>query len=292
MNFDFRKFCEAIHEPIETEEHTHGRPGWYQVNCPFCGGAQTGFHLGYCIGSWGMNCWICGRHSLREFLRVKSPWSIQETTSKFGSKRPFLPTRKSGLRVKDITVPGSALGRKHKRYLNSRGFASEDIESWWRVRGTGPIGQMHHRLIIPVEKHGQVVTWTSRYMGDHKIKYISCPNELSPVKIKNCLYGLDFVRQRKSIILCEGPTDVWKLGPGKGVASFGVNLSWAQLNLLSEFERVIMAFDSDHAGSEGVRIGSASLESMGVEVFGLKLKTGDVGDLSHTDVLRLLSSPV
>jgi DNA primase len=46
------------------------------------------------------------------------------------------------------------------------------------------------------------------------------------------------------VILVEGITDVWRLGPG-AIATFGIAFTKEQIKLLKQFEEVFIWFDSD-----------------------------------------------
>jgi DNA primase len=47
-----------------------------------------------------------------------------------------------------------------------------------------------------------------------------------------------------TIVVCEGVTDVWRLGPG-AVCTFGIKVTPSQIRLLSQYNKVIVFFDDD-----------------------------------------------
>ena len=47
----------------KTEGHKHCRPGWVNVECPFCVG-NPGYHLGFEVNNEYFYCWRCGAHPL------------------------------------------------------------------------------------------------------------------------------------------------------------------------------------------------------------------------------------
>ena len=44
----------------EAGAHHHARPGWLQIDCPYCGDGSSGFHLGINVENLYTNCWRCG----------------------------------------------------------------------------------------------------------------------------------------------------------------------------------------------------------------------------------------
>ena len=45
--------------PYFTEGYKYCRPGWVNIDCPFCIGSP-GPHLGYNLSGNYFNCWRCG----------------------------------------------------------------------------------------------------------------------------------------------------------------------------------------------------------------------------------------
>ena len=52
--------------PFLTSGNHHCRPGWLQLQCPFCG--SRAWHLGYNL-RWGyLNCYRCGKHPRLDYV--------------------------------------------------------------------------------------------------------------------------------------------------------------------------------------------------------------------------------
>ena len=90
------------------------------------------------------------------------------------------------------------------------------------------------RLIIPIYDADQrLAGWQARYVGDCPAevpKYLSCKG----MRKTQLLYGLaEAMCTTGPVVIVEGPTDVWRLGPG-AVALFGKDMSLPQQALLDQ----------------------------------------------------------
>lgn len=100
---------------------------------------------------------------------------------------------------------------------------------------------VRNRIIIPVTMRNKLVGWQARSINDYEFpKYFTMPG----MKIKNCLYNYDNASKHDSVIVCEGVTDVWRVGD-KAVATFGKSVSEYQLKMLVRWKYVIIFWDSD-----------------------------------------------
>jgi DNA primase len=112
------------------------------------------------------------------------------------------------------------------------------------------------RLMFPIrDATGRVVGFGGRTLGDHPAKYINTRQNMLFDKGRG-LYGLDQARGRMTetgrAILVEGYTDciaAHQAGFAETVATLGTALTEAQVRLLRRYvEKLILLFDSDHAG--------------------------------------------
>lgn len=92
------------------------------------------------------------------------------------------------------------------------------------------------RVVIPIRYGHRIVEWQMRACSDqlpkHEPKYLSRPGG----QIHNHWYQADQAWDRHNIVICEGVTDVWRIGvmPSldlAAVASFGKVLSPAQIEI-------------------------------------------------------------
>ena len=108
-------------------------------------------------------------------------------------------------------------------------------------------------------------------------KYLSCKG----MKKSQLLYGLpEAVGSQGAIVVVEGPTDVWRLGPG-AVALFGKDMSLPQQELLDRFlpGRPVVVFLDRDAQDKAVELQRTLLNRGRVTVLaGLPDGRDDVGD--------------
>jgi DNA primase len=184
------------------------------------------------------------------------------------------------------------LQKAHTRYLERRGYDPAEIERVWGIYGIGAVAipaALRWRILIPIYLEKRLVSYTCRALAEtKKDKYRACPQELEVFHHKDTLYGLDLVSS-KNLVVVEGPTDVWRIGPG-AVATFGTQVSYMQRLLISRFKRVYVLYDADEymAGQmAGERLGW-EMSGYGVEVVQIILPIGmDPGGMSSGDVKHL-----
>ena len=66
MKIDIERLLEDLGISTSTTGK-HSRPGWINVECPFCTG-NPGTHLGFNLAKGYANCWRCGHKHLDEVL--------------------------------------------------------------------------------------------------------------------------------------------------------------------------------------------------------------------------------
>lgn len=163
---------------------------------------------------------------------------------------------------KEVTFPGDCvnlceLSDSHdaRQYLVSRDFNPDYIGTEFNVaycynstRYPLAVG----RIIVPVYMENILVGWQGRLTYDttnKKIpKYFTLPN----FRTQLCLYNYDGALQSPYVIVCEGVTDVWRLG-SPGVALFGKSMSSKQADLLTRWETIVLLLDPD-TEDEGITI--------------------------------------
>ena len=115
------------------------------------------------------------------------------------------------------------------------------------------------RVMFPIYNHsGALVGFGGRTLGDHPAKYINSPQSAFFNK-SALLFALGKAREgilkEKTVIVCEGYMDAVMLhqaGFTHAVATLGTALTHEHLPLLKRLDnpRVILSYDSDHAGKE------------------------------------------
>lgn len=153
------------------------------------------------------------------------------------------------------------------QYLKQKGYEEALIQEAGLASFDERYG-MHdkfwNRVMFPIQDiNHRVIGFGGRVMGDGEPKYLN--SQETPVfdKSRN-LYGLNFARTARTsnIILCEGYVDVIAMhqaGFTQATASLGTAFTAGQANLLRRYtENVLLAYDSDNAGTK------AALRAIGI----------------------------
>lgn len=218
------------------EEGKNISKGWIGINCPFCQDDE-GYHLGIFPKTRFWSCWKnnnhkgngyyrlfkkllnCSEEQLRflcedkkllvedEFLTIKNKLSATKTVAKSNclSGLKFLP---EFMEIKDY---GDT--KKFWDYLIDRGFDEPlKLISKYTLKCC-LIGNYKFRIIIPVYKNNELVTWTSRSIYKNaKLRYLSHPQEQSILNIKYTLFDYDYIKVGGDVLfITEGPFDAMKL---------------------------------------------------------------------------------
>jgi len=283
--------------PFQTEGHKHCRPGWANMECPFCTG-NVGLHLGVSLDGGHFYCWRCGwkpqRKALAALLNVHETQVgaiIREYGGVSTHKAPDRAVRKKAFKFPSDT---SHLQQRHKTYLHHRGFDADKLEREWLLMGTGPMSQLDgvnysHRIVAPINWEGQPVTFQGRDITDrHKLKYMACPKERELIHHKHIIYGNELYWGGTGICV-EGITDVWRLGP-RAFAVLGIEYTNKQIRRISKaFDRVAVVFDDDPQAIIQAEKMVNELRFRGLDSFRVDIK-GDPGGLSDDDAKHLVSS--
>lgn len=245
--FDTLKFLKDHNIP-HTQNHHHCTTNRVQVHCPFCPGSKN-FHLGLWLFSAKGNCWRCGEHNALKVIQKLLNCSIDKARR---IKRDYTTDeihaidKIRGARTppKTIELPPTTddLNHFHWQYLVKRGFNPQKLIDIWNIKGTGYLGDCRFRIIAPIYFKGQLISYQGRDISSKsKLRYKACKKENEIIPHKETLYGIDQVPE-DTVIVVEGITDVWRLGPG-AVATFGIEWTLAQVNLLKEFKRIYIWYD-------------------------------------------------
>lgn len=222
--------------------HHHARPGWLQLDCPFCGPKTNKFHLGYNVHLKYFNCWKCGgHHPVPTFQQLGILRETAQEIFRGLDTETAIPPERTRISLQEPAGIGPLL-RPHRDYLRERGFKPKQISSIWGVQGIGLVARLSWRLYIPIIFGGAKVSWTSRAIGDRvSQRYLSASAEQESMNHKELVYGIDYCRH--SIVIVEGPIDAWKIGPGAG-ALFGTAFTPAQVRHLINIPYRFICFDS------------------------------------------------
>lgn len=271
--------------PYKAEGHEHCRAGWIQTDCPYCSKDWGHYRLGFNIRFGYCNCWGCGRQRLIDTLVVLTDehWSRIRTLVGDLEHEQFSKQKPTGKLVLPKGI--QPLMVAHANYLWKRGLDPDLMVKLWELKAIGPNQELQWRIFIPIHYRGQVVSWTTRTIGDRPgLRYRAAGLEEEKLPHKELLFGEDYVRH--GVIIHEGPFDVFKTGPG-AVATFGTAFSRAQILKLSKYPLRVVCFDSNPEGQVAARKLCDLLESFPGTTMNIILDEKDAGCASNTELARL-----
>lgn len=297
MIFNFLKFLRDYHIEYLTEG-SRSRVGWVQIHCPFCSGSSRGWDLGFCIDDGRISCWQCRGKTLSKTIQklLNCSWpEAKNIISEYGGNktRPIhhenSPVQVDKRKKVDFPPGTSCLGLRHREYLLDRNFNPDLLEQVYVLKGTGPLGDYKFRIIAPILLDGKMVSFQGRDItGKSELRYKACPMDLEVLHHKHTLYAIDLV-EGNSVVVVEGITDAWRLGPG-AVATFGTGFTSQQANMIiKRFRKVFLMFDPEPKAQQVANELSWVLGNVGVESFIVELESGvDPGDMKQEDANNLM----
>jgi hypothetical protein len=232
-------------------------PGEYlRVNCPFCTDTRHRLWINY---QWGLydpkigtlNLWlaIC----FNETACMDKPGKPEElyriVYNDVTNRRQVRAgdTVNKGIKVDkaaichfrpagNVLYPLHVLPPHHRAlaYLRSRGYDPNQLSLEHGVSycadASAEFPKAFDRIIVPIVMRGELVGWQGRYIGEPPkgvMKYYNMPGMQ---KIKY-LYNFDVASKYPFVVLTEGVTKVWRIGP-EAVAQFGSTLAGFQAHLI------------------------------------------------------------
>ena len=274
-------------------QHHHVREGWVGVDCPWCPtprGDKGKYRLGIEVSSGRTNCWTCGKHSLVSALHEISKVHFNQIKKllegvELRKLRPDDKFRNQAAGKLLLPKGVGPLGNPHMDYLRSRGFDPTTVEKLWDIGGIGLASKLQWRIFIPITLNDETISWTTRSISDqHRRRYVSASPAEELVHFKDSCYGIDLVRT--TAIIVEGPTDVWRIGPG-AVALYGLNFTPAQVDLLRRFPHKVVCFDNEYEAQKRARELCETLSLFPGKVTNVCLDAEDPGSADVTEIKRL-----
>ena len=282
----FTTFCNNNGITYVERGHEHCRPGWIQIDCPFC--EKSGhFRMGYNLAHGYVHCWACGSHRLIDTLVQLTGLHWRDVRDAIGlverdiSHEAYKPIRGN----LEVPFPVMPLMQPHKQYLRGRGFKPKKLVQLWDLQGIG----VHHshawRIYIPIVLNGTVVSWSTRAVKGQKQRYLSAAARQEARNHKEILYGEDYCQH--SIVVNEGPTDVWAIGPG-AAATCGIGYSKAQLARIAEYSIRVIIFENAVDAKDRARKLCKELQAFDGDTFNIQLDAKDpaVADKKEIDEIR------
>lgn len=269
--------------------HHHVRYGWIGVDCPFCSPGWGKFRMGIPEGRPVVaSCWTCGLHKITETLSELTGFGWDKCRQLLGQLDWGKATEawpEDG-RPKKLEKPEyvKEILPAHRSYLERRKFDPDHIASLWDVGGVGVSKNNPWSLFIPIYQKGAMVSWTCRTIGKRWDRYHMIEDREAILPRNKLLYGLDYCRH--AAIVVEGPTDVWRIGPG-AVATMGVKFSKSQTIALSEFPTRVICYDNEEEAQYMAHKLCWLLEGFPGETYRVVLDCKDPGEATRQQVAEL-----
>jgi hypothetical protein len=290
-------------------------PGeYYKVHCAFCNDTRHRLWINY---RWGLydprtdsrHLWLahcfneeeCLNHYSKQKLLYRLIFDdIPNGRGNFND--PVNPGTRPAARMGNFRPVGEyyhldKLPQHHHSvlYLRSRGYDTNWLGRELRV-GYCPVANPEFpmasdRIIIPIWFKGQPVGWQARYIGDDVPEGLPKYFSMSGMRKTEVLYNLDVAKNYPFCVICEGCTDVWRVGPA-AVALLGKSLSAIQKHLLTTtwgHGAVIVLLDGD-APVDGQRIYDALGDQVRHRVLVQLPGRNDPADFSHADLWRMIDA--
>lgn len=280
---DFLKILEEYEITFKQHgEHHHTTKGFVNLDCPFCSRNTSKYRLGYSLSYHYCSCWVCGYHHPTKVLHALTGtyFTLQK------AKKYKFKSKSSGV-VGKYTIPNQVgdLLKGHKDYLVNRGFNCKSLVRLWQIQGIGISPRLSWRIFIPIFYQGEPVSWTTRTIGNNKLRYISASKQEEKIPHKHLLYGQDYARN--AIIIVEGPFDAWAIGPG-AVATFGLTWTNEQISKMIQYPLRIICFDAEPKAQMKARELGEMLSGFPGDTRLLKLKTGkDAATASKEEIKEI-----
>lgn len=268
--------------------------GWGQMCCPICSDGKSGFHLGFKLARGYFACWRCGSLKtidvISGFLGV-SRQAAGKILGAYGGGKALRVSLEARRRSECPTPIGlGALGPLHRAFLRNRGYNLKEIVPLWELQGTGSIAaeEWRWRICFPMKNiAGEIAAWNGRHiLEDAKRKYSLTKDELCAEDPKSIVYGIHKMPGRRKVIVVEGPTGVWKIGPGCG-ATLGINWTVEKANQLYHYKDRFILYDPEALAQAQARKLAEYLSGFPGNT---ELVTGfktDPGDFTKSEVRKL-----
>lgn len=134
-------------------------------------------------------------------------------------------------------------------YLRGRGYDPSQLEKflglgWITDQG---LPALKNRIYIPIYQSGKLMGFQARIVKEDPER--AHQKYINPMGMRKStlLYNLDNAINQEVLVVCEGPADVWSVGPS-GVAIFGSDCSYNQLTTIGKHfngKTIAVALDAD-----------------------------------------------
>lgn len=213
----------------------------YRLRCRRCRDHRPRLYINH---RWGVpdpetkskNLWLAHCFNENCYAEYDTQRYLYDAVYSLGGRRPAAVRLHPGRAqqpdvLKNIDPPGPLIRMdqmveqypEHESvaYLVSRGFDPARLGKLWQVSycPRSHFRNAADRIIIPIYQDGMLVGWQARYVGDNvngmrfndaKIpKYWTSPGYPRSL----AAYNLERALQHRTVVIVEGTTDVWNVGP-------------------------------------------------------------------------------
>lgn len=258
--------------------------GSVNIQCPFCDDRSN--HLSFQLKTGYYKCWRCSSHgSLWRFLRTINANTDIIREIQFDELVQKEHSPPAAIKWLKDFVP--YLQTSHQQYLSKRRFDPNYLQKKYALMSSKHYGKFKFRVIIPMMVNNRVVNFTGRDVtGLSELRYMTCPEEDAIVPRNQIVYNLDSVNG--SMIIVEGPTDVWRIGDGC-VATLSTQFTPKQISAILQAKpsRVFVMYDAEENAQKQAMDLAFCLSPFIRHVEVVSMDSGDPGDLSDEDVRYL-----
>lgn len=244
----------------------------YRVNCPYCPDTRKRLYINHRWGtvdeiSGGRILWLmhCFNQSCFKSYPERRLALYNEIFDPLSSSPDAIDDVLSGSMEYDFSQPAfmpgeitpiDQLPRSHPAalYLLQRGFDLQQLSDYFKVgycrEALQNVQMANDRIFIPVYKDGAMVGWQARIIGEPSNKFVPKYYSMPGWKKGLFVYSHDLARRFNHVVICEGPTDVWRYGP-EAVCLFGKMPTIGQATVLAnDWATQFIMLDSDVAEDE------------------------------------------
>jgi len=236
---------------------------YYQVCCPYCNDTRFRLYFSYLWGHYDPEYRTQHRNLITCFNEecMRNSGNVDKMHFEIYGLMDAQVVQHAPLR-KGISVTGRTIGAPGRvislndlppehhanQYLRQRDFDPVKLATQYGLgyceEAAPDYPIMWNRLVIPIYQNGQYVGFQGRLLGDGKPKYYNPPGASKT----EWLYNMDIARRYSVLVITEGVTKVWRVGPFS-VALLGRTISGKQPELLAELAQgadfVILYLDGD-----------------------------------------------
>lgn len=265
-----------------------GRVG---LPCPSKGMSDTEFHAAWNPANGSIYSWVLGAIPVKEYLQWAIPdVSYTKLLKEYSTDFDYVERIHIRENATSLEYNFPELGKVARRYLEKRGFNVEELITKYKFRDGGFTGDFAYRVIIPIiDTNGRICSYQGRAYAGQDLRYKTLAIEKSLVDPKKMLFNLNNCNN-DSVAVTEGPMDTIKWGDNC-CATLGTSVTEAQVQLLTEYKKVFIIFDSEPEAQKRAKKLADRVSALGVkEVSIIDLEdpeSKDLGGMTYEQVNEL-----